>query len=87
MVRTVKNSLYTGISTDVERRFKQHCCGTGAKALKGKGPLTLEFQYEVGNRSLATRLEYRLKQLSKVQKEKLVLTPALIEEYLQSLQA
>lgn len=72
-VRTRSNALYCGITTDIERRFAQHCAGTGAKALKGKGPLTLAWYQQVGNtRSQASKVEYRLKQLSKVQKEALV---------------
>lgn len=72
LIRTQKNALYTGITTDVARRFVQHQTGKGAKALRGKGELTLAFFEEVGERSLALRLEYRIKQLTKRQKERLV---------------
>ena len=81
MVRTAAGHLYTGISNDVPRRFAQHQAGRGAKALKGKGPLQLVFQCEAGDRSQASKLEYRLKQLNKKQKEALVLTPDLITQY------
>lgn len=43
-----------------------------AKALRGKGELTLVFSAPVGDRSLALRAEYRVKQLTKRQKERLV---------------
>ena len=59
---------YTGITTDVKRRLSQHSDGTGAKALKGKGPLTLILSVPVGSRAEASKLEYRVKQLSKQQK-------------------
>lgn len=72
IVRNRLGSLYTGITTNVERRFQQHQNGTGAKALKGKGPLLLEFHYQVGDRQQASQLEYQLKQLKKRQKEKLI---------------
>ncbi|KNC12208.1 GIY-YIG nuclease superfamily protein [Klebsiella sp. RIT-PI-d] len=72
LIRTQKNALYTGITTDVARRFVQHQSGKGAKALRGKGDLTLAFVEEVGERSRALRLEYRIKQLTKRQKERLV---------------
>ncbi|MCE0845721.1 GIY-YIG nuclease family protein [Buttiauxella sp. A2-C1_F] len=72
LVRTLDNRLYTGITTDVERRFLQHQAGKGAKALRGKGELTLAFSHLVGDRSSALRLEYRIKQLTKIQKERLV---------------
>lgn len=72
IIRNRLGHLYTGITTDVERRFNQHQKGTGAKALKGKGPLLLEFHCQVGNRQQASQLEYQLKQLKKIQKEKLI---------------
>lgn len=72
LVRTADNSLYTGITTDVARRFLQHQTGKGAKALRGKGELQLAFSAPAGDRSLALRLEYRIKQLTKRQKERLV---------------
>lgn len=72
LIRTADNRLYTGITTDVGRRFLQHQKGKGAKALRGKGELQLVFTREVGERSLALRLEYQIKQLTKRQKERLV---------------
>ncbi|WP_244485832.1 GIY-YIG nuclease family protein [Escherichia coli] len=72
LIRTADNKLYTGITTDVERRYQQHQSGKGAKALRGKGELTLAFSAPVGDRSLALRAEYRVKQLTKRQKERLV---------------
>ncbi len=72
LIRTADNALYTGITTDVARRYRQHQTGKGAKALRGKGELTLAFAAQVGDRSLALRIEYRIKQLTKRQKERLV---------------
>lgn len=72
LIRTGDNALYTGITTDVARRYRQHQCGKGAKALRGKGELTLAFSAPVGDRSLALRAEYRVKRLTKRQKERLV---------------
>ncbi|RRF47832.1 GIY-YIG nuclease family protein [Klebsiella pneumoniae] len=72
LIRTADNRLYTGITTDVPRRFRQHQSGKGAKALRGKGDLQLAFSHEVGEHSLALRLEYRVKQLTKREKERLV---------------
>ena len=69
LIRTADNKLYTGITTDVERRYQKHQSGKGAKALRGKGELTLAFSAPVGDRSLALRAEYRVKQLTKRQKE------------------
>lgn len=72
LVRCANGDLYTGISTDVERRFNEHTNNRGARRLKGKGPLQLAFSCEVGNRSQALRLEHRVKKLSKLEKEALV---------------
>ncbi|PNH95505.1 GIY-YIG nuclease family protein [Vibrio diazotrophicus] len=81
-VRTPQNSLYCGITTDVERRFGQHCSGTGAKALRGKMPLELVWSHQVGDKKGdALRLEYRIKRLSKIQKEKLIQHPSLLSVY------
>ena len=77
LLRCSDGSLYTGITTDVRRRLAEHENGAGrlprgAKILRGKQPLLLVFEHEVGNRSDALKLEYRVKQLSKPEKERLV---------------
>jgi len=73
ILRMPGGMLYTGITTDVARRIAQHQAGKGAKALRGKGELVLVFHCQAGDRSTALQLEYRVKQLSKKQKENLVL--------------
>ncbi|MEM8858077.1 MAG: GIY-YIG nuclease family protein [Chloroflexota bacterium] len=73
MIRCVDNSLYTGITTDVEKRFQKHSQGKGAKYLKSKRPLQLVYQQPIGDRSLASKVEYAVKQLSKSKKELIVL--------------
>lgn len=69
LIRDTQNRLYTGISTDVARRFAEHQTGKGARALRGRGPLTLVWQQAVGSRGTALKLEYRIKQWSKARKE------------------
>lgn len=86
LIRTADNRLYTGITTDVARRFTQHQTGKGAKALRGKGELALVFSMPVGDRSQALRAEYRIKQLSKRQKERLVAGEMAFEDLLPNLQ-
>ncbi|MTH45740.1 GIY-YIG nuclease family protein [Intestinirhabdus alba] len=86
LIRTANDTLYTGITTDVARRYKQHQSGKGAKALRGKGELTLAFSARVGDRSLALRAEYRVKQLTRRQKERLVAEGEGFEALLSSLQ-
>ena len=72
LVRCNDGSLYTGISTDVARRFDAHRSDRGARRLRGRGPLELVYSRPVGDRSLALRLEHRVKRLSKADKERLV---------------
>ncbi len=76
MVRDGSGRLYTGISTDVTRRLAEHQAGKGARALRGRGPLQLVWQQEIGEQSCALRLEYRLKQWPKARKEALILGQA-----------
>lgn len=72
LIRCCKGSLYTGITTDVHRRFAEHQTGRGARYLKGKGPLKLVFSMKAGTRSQALRLERKIKQLSKDKKELMI---------------
>lgn len=62
VIETAGGALYTGVTTDVERRFREHCHGKrGARALRGKGPLTLRHRQAVGERGEALKLEAWLK--------------------------
>ncbi len=74
MVRCRNGNLYTGITTDLQRRFDEHRGkqGKGAKSLRGKGPLKMVWHQGADNRSKASRLEYWIKQLSKAEKEALI---------------
>ncbi len=74
MVRCSDSSLYTGIATDVVRRFAEHAAQgkQAAKYLRGKGPLILVFAVEVGSRTEASRLEAKVKRLAKIDKEELI---------------
>lgn len=75
MVRRADGALYTGIATDVARRFASHCAGKGAKALRGRGPLTLVFRRRLGAVGRALRIERAFKRLPKEAKERLVQKP------------
>ncbi|MGM0766855.1 MAG: GIY-YIG nuclease family protein [Pseudomonadota bacterium] len=74
MIRTARGALYTGITTDVPRRFAEHQAGApkGARSLRGKGPLELVYSVAVVDRSVASRLEWQLKQWPRTRKEALV---------------
>lgn len=72
VLRCGDDSLYTGYTTDVERRVAEHRAGEGAKYTRGRGPLTLVHVERFAGRSAAQRREYELKQLSRGAKERLV---------------
>lgn len=72
IIETKLGHWYTGISNDVNARFEAHTKGKGAKNLKGKGPLSLVFSMPVGNKSEASKLEWRIKQLTKNKKRQWV---------------
>ena len=72
LIRCRDGSLYTGITTDVARRFAEHGSGKGAKYLRGRGPLTLAFQQQVGSRSEALVAEATIKKLGKAAKEDVI---------------
>lgn len=73
IVRCADDTYYTGIAADVARRLEEHeTSPRGAKYLKGRGPLQLVFSEFVGDRSTASRLEYRIKQMQRPEKEALI---------------
>jgi putative endonuclease len=72
IIRCHDGSLYTGIATDVERRFAEHQSNVGAKYLRGRGPLKLVFKQRIGQRSRALKVEQGIKRLPKKKKEALV---------------
>ncbi len=84
LVRCADGSLYTGVATDVERRLEEHERGEGkgAKYLRGRGPLELVLEHNVGERGDALRLEARIKKLSRDRKELLVRERDALDEML-----
>lgn len=74
MLRCEDGSLYTGITTDVERRFSEHLGkdGKGAKYTKVHRPIKIEKVIEAESRSDASKLEYKIKQMTKEDKEKFI---------------
>ena len=64
VLECVDGSLYTGISVDVARRYRQHCRGTAAAYTRSRPPLRLVGAIAVGTRASALKLEYAFKQLA-----------------------
>ena len=72
MILCSDDSLYTGITTDMERRLKQHEEGRGAKYFRGRSPKKVVYLEQGLSRSLATRREIQIKTLSRAEKLNLV---------------
>jgi putative endonuclease len=66
------NTLYTGITVDVTRRFGQHATGKGAKYFRGRQPELLVYVEPGHNRSSATKREINLKKLSREGKSRII---------------
>lgn len=73
ILRCSNNSLYTGITTNLERRFNEHLKGTGAKYTRTFKPLKMVYFASFPSKSLAAKEEYRIKKLKKSEKELLIL--------------
>lgn len=72
VVRCSDDSLYTGYTTDVERRVRQHDDGSGAKYTRGRTPVELVYVEEHETRSAALSREHEIKAMSSDGKRALV---------------
>lgn len=74
ILRCEDNSLYTGITTDLERRFLEHAGrgGKGARYTASHRPIRFEAAWSAPGRPEASRLEYRIKALTRTEKERLI---------------
>lgn len=72
MLRCADNSIYTGMTNSLEKRLEKHCLKKGAKYTKSHQVVTLEAAWQTREKSLACKLEYQIKQLTKQEKEDLV---------------
>ena len=80
MLRCEDNSIYTGITTNVKHRMEEHFSKKNcAKYAYTHTAKKLECVWQTENRVLASKLEYRIKQLSKAKKEELILKNNLNE--------
>lgn len=72
ILRCKDGSLYTGITTDVEKRLEAHRSGKGAKYTRGRGPLELVYREQCGTHSDALKRELAVKALTREQKQALI---------------
>ena len=74
ILRCSDNSLYTGITTDTDRRIKEHnAAKQGARYTRMRQPVTLVYQETVDSRSSASKREIAIKRLKKKEKEQLII--------------
>jgi len=78
LLRCSDNSLYTGITTDINRRLNEHNkSNKGAKYTRARRPVTLVYVEKVENKSFASKREYQIRKQPKLNKENMVLTFSL----------
>jgi len=66
------DSYYTGITKNLEKRIADHVSGNGAKYTRGRAPLKLIHTEIFENRSSASKREFEIKKLSRIEKELLI---------------
>ncbi len=74
IIRCSDESLYTGITIDIERRIDEHNNSDllGARYTRTRSPVKLVYQESLDSRSEATKREYKIKRLSRTEKEALL---------------
>lgn len=72
ILRTSENTLYTGITNDLDKRLKAHKEGLGAKYMRGFAGFELVYSETMQNKSEALKREAEIKKLTKKDKESLV---------------
>ena len=71
-------SLYTGIATDVERRYREHVAGKGARYTRSRPPVRLLACFAHPDRAAASRAEHAIKQLTPARKRALCAATAVV---------
>lgn len=79
IVECADGTFYTGWTTNIERRVKQHNAGRGAKYTKMRGPVRLVYIEPQPNRPAALKRELQIKRLSRDQKFKLIASQVLAQ--------
>ncbi len=72
ILQCADGTLYTGWTTDLERRLQAHNSGRGARYTRGRRPVRLAYREEQSDRSAAQRREAAIRRLSRADKLKLI---------------
>lgn len=78
LARCADGTLYCGITNDLAARLAAHNAGAGAKYTRTRRPIEIVLVRRCRTKSKALRIEYRIKQLSRAQKERVIAAPALL---------
>ena len=73
IVECSDGTLYTGISNNIDKRIKDHNSGTGSKYTKGRRPVKLLGKWDCADKSHASKMEYRIKALTREDKLRAVI--------------
>ena len=65
-------TLYTGITTDINKRLTVHNSSKDAKYTRSRTPVILKWSCEFDNRAEASKEEYKIKKLSRLEKLKII---------------
>lgn len=72
IIRCADETLYTGVTTDIKRRFAEHRSGVGAKYTRAHGAVAIVYQRDAGSRSLAQKREAEIKKMTRIAKLELI---------------
>ena len=79
LIRCKGGQLYTGITTDIERRINEHNSSSlGARYTRTRRPVTLHYHENANNRSDALKREFEIKKLSRRAKQSLTIPSAKV---------
>jgi len=85
IIETQRNFFYTGWTLDIKRRLNEHISGKkGARytRINKVKKIAVCWKFETGSQSDALKIEHKIKQLTRNEKEKLVLNPDAIKAHL-----
>jgi len=77
IVECSDGTLYTGISNNIDKRIREHNLGSGSRYTRGRRPVKLLVKWECTDKSHASKMEYRIKRLTREAKLRLIINLSL----------
>jgi putative endonuclease len=87
VARCADDTLYCGITNDLDERILAHNAGKGAKYTRSRGPIVVVLSRRCTDKGFALRLEHAIKQLTRREKDALVADPARLRPIVRRLRA